>query len=150
MLDQALFSDACRCVISNAIEAFASGGELSVVTGIDPRYNMVSVAQDTIIKYTGEKIIAKVTAITPMEIAYLKFEFLDGPKYTLLKNDVQSIKYANGTIDLFEKTSASPVKQENGNSTAGSSGTDKNNDKIFYGVNVSPVYVIKYHNHRVS
>jgi hypothetical protein len=60
-------------------------------------------SQDTIIKYSGERIIAKVLEITASEVKYKKFDFQDGPTYADNKFDVQQIKFANGVKEYFER-----------------------------------------------
>jgi hypothetical protein len=60
-------------------------------------------SQDTIIKYSGERIIAKVLEITSTEIKYKKIDFQDGPTYVENKFDVQQIKFANGVKEYFER-----------------------------------------------
>ncbi len=59
-------------------------------------------AQDTILKFNGEKIAAKITEITTTEVKYKKIDFLDGPLYILNKSDIQLIKYANGLKEEFQ------------------------------------------------
>lgn len=60
-------------------------------------------SQDIIQGVNGEKIKAKVLEINPSEIKYKRFDNPDGPTYTILKADVGSIQYPNGTIDVFSK-----------------------------------------------
>ena len=60
------------------------------------------VAQDTIIKNNGDQIRAKVTDVNSSEIKYKKFDFLDGPNYTIKKSEVNTIRYSNGVRDHFE------------------------------------------------
>ena len=43
-------------------------------------------AQDTIVKLSGDIILAKVSEITPTEIKYKRFDFQDGPTYVELKS----------------------------------------------------------------
>lgn len=71
-------------------------------------------AQDTIVKYNGDKIFVKVSDISSSEIKYKRTDFPDGPSYSISKNDVQLIKYANGTREFFEKSTETqtPVKKD--------------------------------------
>ena len=58
-------------------------------------------AQDIITKKDGTDISAKVTELTISEVKYKKYNNLSGPIYTILKSDVLTIKYENGTRDVF-------------------------------------------------
>ena len=58
-------------------------------------------AQDWIILKNGNVIEAQVTEISPSEIRYKRFYHLDGPVIVILKNDVLSIRYGNGTVEIF-------------------------------------------------
>lgn len=63
--------------------------------------SVVTHAQDTIIKRTGEVITAKVIEVNIGEISYKRADLLDGPLFVINKDDIQKIKYLNGTIDVF-------------------------------------------------
>ena len=58
-------------------------------------------SQDLIIKKNGDNIKCKVIEISLTEVKYKKFENIDGPIYTLLSKEIESIKYENGTKDIF-------------------------------------------------
>ena len=58
-------------------------------------------AQDTIVKKTGEKIIAKVVGVNKVEIQYRKLENPDGPIYAIERIFVLEILYANGLKENF-------------------------------------------------
>jgi hypothetical protein len=60
-------------------------------------------AQDTIVKYNGESILAKIIEINPTEVKYKKFTFQDGPLYVEAKAGIKMIKYSNGTKEEFPK-----------------------------------------------
>lgn len=64
-------------------------------------------AQDIITKRNGEEIQAKVLNINDKEINYIKWTNLNGPTYTILKNEVFMIKYENGEKDVFNETQSS-------------------------------------------
>ncbi len=63
----------------------------------------VNYAQDTIITFNNEKIIAKILEISPIEIKYKKFNFLDGPTFTDKKSDVLMIIFSNGMKEEFKQ-----------------------------------------------
>lgn len=68
--------------------------------------------QDTLRFTRGEVKAVKVMEIGINEIKYVRFDNPTGPMYTVNKDDVQSIKFANGQIDVFEKK-AEPTTQQN-------------------------------------
>lgn len=59
------------------------------------------IAQDTIIKYSKDKVIAKILEISPEEVKYKKFDFQDGPTYIDKKSDIKMIIFANGVKETF-------------------------------------------------
>ena len=61
-------------------------------------------AQDAIIMNNGTEMKVKVQEITVNEVKFKKWDNINGPLYTLLKNDVFMIKYENGSKDTFMKT----------------------------------------------
>lgn len=58
-------------------------------------------SQDVITKKTGEDIQSKVIEIGQDEVKYKKFDFQEGPTYTLLKSEIFLIRYENGSKDIF-------------------------------------------------
>lgn len=60
-------------------------------------------SQDIITNKTSEDISAKVLEVTTSEIKYKKFDYLNGPTFTILKSNVLMIRYENGTKDIFNK-----------------------------------------------
>ncbi|MFI5204239.1 MAG: DUF3575 domain-containing protein [Flavobacteriales bacterium] len=56
---------------------------------------------DTIYTLKNEKIACKVHEIGQIEIKYKKIENPDGPYYTILRERVRSIKYANGFEEMI-------------------------------------------------
>lgn len=70
-----------------------------------------SFAQDNIIKQDGTEIKAKILEVGSVEIRYKKTANLEGPTYTIEKNEVFMIQYANGTSDLFEKKEGQKEEQ---------------------------------------
>jgi hypothetical protein len=69
-----------------------------------------SFAQDTITKFNNEKIIAKILEISPSEIKYKKFNFLDGPTYIDKKSDVKMIVFSNGMKEEFKQEQAKKIE----------------------------------------
>lgn len=60
-------------------------------------------AQDTIVKRSGDTIIAKILEINPIEIKYKKINFLDGPTYVEQKSFIKMIAYQGGRKEFFEE-----------------------------------------------
>lgn len=69
-------------------------------------------AQDTIITMNNESIIAKVTEISPREVKYKKYDYLDGPTYIQNKSDLKMIRYANGRSEIFISGNTNTLKKE--------------------------------------
>jgi len=67
-------------------------------------------AQDMIVKKDGSIVKAKITEISEDQIKYKKADNPDGPSYTLSKENVTSINYANGEVEKFD-TKAKPSKK---------------------------------------
>ncbi len=61
-------------------------------------------AQDKILLRSGDELNAKVTEITETEVKFKKFDNLNGPTHVIYKSDVFSIKYENGTKDVFNNS----------------------------------------------
>lgn len=59
-------------------------------------------AQDTIVFKNTDEVLAKVTAVTPTEVSYKRWDNLDGPVYTTNSSSIFYIKYQNGTKDVFD------------------------------------------------
>jgi hypothetical protein len=60
--------------------------------------------QDTIVLVNGSSVISKVLEINLKDIKYKKYDNLSGPNYLILKDDVETIKYENGTIETFQNS----------------------------------------------
>lgn len=60
-------------------------------------------AQDKIFRRDGETIDAKIKTVGTKTITYSRFDNQSGPEYTVLKTEVASIKYQNGSEDVFEQ-----------------------------------------------
>ena len=71
--------------------------------------NMIK-AQDTLSMRSGENMLVKVIEVGTSEVKYRKLDNLNGPIFSILKSDLLTIKYENGTKDDF-----SSVKKEENN-----------------------------------
>ena len=60
-----------------------------------------SFAQDIITKKDGTDIQAKVLEVNENEVKYKRYDYLDGPIFTMLKSDILIVRYENGTNDVF-------------------------------------------------
>lgn len=71
-------------------------------------------SQDKIVLRNGNEITGKVIEITINEVKYKKQENLQGPLISILKEDVYSIKYENGTTDFInhENKTAQSIKKD--------------------------------------
>lgn len=71
-------------------------------------------AQDIIFLKDGSEIKAKVTEVLPTEIKYKRFDNLEGPLYTMLKQDVLLVKYQNGQNEVFsqQKQATEPIVED--------------------------------------
>ena len=75
-------------------------------------YN-TSYSQDSIYLKNGSVLPSKVFELTTTEIKYKRFENLEGPIYTILKKDVSSIKYKNGTQEVITDVNVMASSSEN-------------------------------------
>lgn len=66
-------------------------------------------AQDIIVTKKSEKIEAKITDVEQDRIKYKKFNYQEGPTYTIKKSEIASVIYQNGDVETFseEEVSAS-------------------------------------------
>jgi hypothetical protein len=67
-------------------------------------------AQDTIIKMNNESVPAKILEISQNEIRYTRSDIPNGPVYTIKKDDIQRIKYSNGSSDAFNSSQTAAEK----------------------------------------
>jgi len=76
-------------------------------------------AQDTIyIKKQDSHIITKIIEVSSTEVKYKKFDYQDGPTYTINKQDLNKIVYKNGDVEMYgqqnnRKKSDSPIPTSN-------------------------------------
>ena len=73
-----------------------------------------SFSQDVITKKSGAEIEARILKIGPSEIEYKRFDNPDGPIFTMLKSDIATIRYENGTEDDFQEEEKQPVNTFSG------------------------------------
>ena len=59
-------------------------------------------AQDTITKRNGEKLVVKLVEVNPDNVRYRRFDYQDGPVFTLSKQEIKILVYANGKSESFE------------------------------------------------
>lgn len=64
-------------------------------------------AQDVIITRDSKKIEARVLEVNEETIRYKKYSNPDGPEYVHPKNDIITIVYENGRVEVFEMENAS-------------------------------------------
>jgi len=89
-------------------------------------------AQDTIYTKAGKTINAKVYEVTQNEIRYQSSSNLEGPMYTIDKNQVSSIEYKNGTKDAFaDEPSNSNQSQTNQSTQANSNPNNYTSDDVY-------------------
>jgi hypothetical protein len=68
-------------------------------------------AQDTIMKNNGEMVQAKIIEISPTEIKYKKFNFIDGPTYIENKSGIKYVIFSNGLKEQFSVQETLPQPQ---------------------------------------
>jgi hypothetical protein len=61
----------------------------------------VCLSQDLIIYKNGKEVRGKITEVTRTEIKFKKEENPDGPVYSLLKSEIFTIQFANGSQEVF-------------------------------------------------
>jgi hypothetical protein len=75
-------------------------------------------SQDVITNKSGEDIQAKILEVGQTEIKYKKFDYQNGPIFSIAKSEVLMIRYENGSKDIFNEEK----KTENISSSSSSSG----------------------------
>lgn len=63
-------------------------------------------SQDIITLKSGDEVKAKVTEINGTEVKYKKSNNLDGPIYSVHKNEIFMVKYENGEKEMFNNASS--------------------------------------------
>ncbi len=67
-------------------------------------------SQDTIRLNNGEIKVVKINEVGIENIKYHNFNNIEGPVYIVPKNEVRTIRYSSGLVEVYRKTSA-PVYQ---------------------------------------
>lgn len=67
-------------------------------------------AQDVIVRRNGQSVEARITEVNPDNVRYKRFDNPDGPTFTILISDIQSITYENGTTDVFQEAAPAPAQ----------------------------------------
>jgi len=96
-----------------------------------------SYGQDKIYKRTGDVVDAKIKSVGTKTITYLRFDNQTGPEYTILKAEVEKIKYQNGSEDEFPAGRRQHVAQ--GDAGGEEKGTNKKLDGNPNVISVSPM-----------
>jgi len=90
-------------------------------------------AQDIIFLKNGDEIKAMVSEINIDVIKYKKFDNPEGPAYSLKKSEVFMVKYANGTKDVFNTHTETPIALAG---TEAQTFTDARDGKIYKTVTI--------------
>ncbi len=69
-------------------------------------FSAAIMADDIIITKDAQRINAKIEEIGLDVLKYRRSDNLNGPLYTISKNDVASVVYENGSVEVFETKSA--------------------------------------------
>jgi hypothetical protein len=69
---------------------------------------------DTIIFYEGTRLIAKVESISRAEVKYRKCNNLQGPLYIEVTDYISSIRYSNGTREVFKEVQTPAFNVDSG------------------------------------
>jgi hypothetical protein len=99
-------------------------------------------SQDSIFKTSGEVIQAKILEVSPSEIKYKKFNFLDGPTYIESRSGIDYVIYSNGLKEKMLVTAAppKPAPADGG----GSDYYDPNTQKSLHVDKMQPYGAAKY------
>ncbi|CAN5908419.1 hypothetical protein BH11BAC7_BH11BAC7_19430 [soil metagenome] len=65
--------------------------------------SLLSYSQDKIFLRSGDTLVAKILTVTDDIVTYKLFNYQDGPSFTVSKEKISKITYANGTVDNFNK-----------------------------------------------
>src|SRR6218665_3176204 len=69
-------------------------------------------AQDMIVKKDGSILKGKIMEVSEESVKYKKADNPDGPMYTISKENILSINYANGEVEKLDKQPAKKAKSE--------------------------------------
>ena len=65
--------------------------------------SFLAFAQDIIITKDKEQIHAKILEVSKDDIRYKKISYQDGPIFTLSMDDVLTIAYENGEVEVYDE-----------------------------------------------
>ena len=68
-------------------------------------------AQDRIVFRNADEVKAKVISITDNDVTYIAWDNLEGPSYTISKNNILFIEYKNGKKEVINADNNSAAKQ---------------------------------------
>lgn len=68
----------------------------------------VGFSQDVITLADGRTVNAKILELTPEMVKYKKSDNLEGPTYTVKKEEISKIKFANGSEEIFTAKKSEP------------------------------------------
>ncbi|MDR0830252.1 MAG: hypothetical protein LBN95_09125 [Prevotellaceae bacterium] len=90
---------------------------------------------DIIITKTSQKIEAKILEIGIDDVKYKKFNYQDGPTYTVKKCEIASINYKNGEVEVFPcdkpaQSSSQSYDYQTGTSSGSTAQTQKLPDNL--------------------
>ena len=91
-------------------------------------------AQDLMVLRDGNIIDVNVLEISATEIKYRRIDHLDGPLIIVLVSDVLSIRYQNGTTQIFTNAQASQAERTQ---VTGTSQRSKDQDKFIFGISAN-------------
>jgi hypothetical protein len=95
------------------------------------------IAQDLVVLRDGNMIEAKVIEISSLEIRYKRFDNLEGPTIVIPKTEVLSIRYENGTTEVFNSP---PTNQQ----AVRTQTTAIDPDRFIFGINANAGGAIGY------
>ncbi len=72
-------------------------------------FSSIAFAQDILVLNSGKEIQSKVVEVNPYLIIYTSWEKQEGTHFSIAKTEVNSIKFANGSVEVLNKvTPVSP------------------------------------------
>lgn len=99
-------------------------------------YCLSAVSQDIIMMRDGTEIMSKALKVSNLEIEYKKWSNLEGPTYSISRDQVFMIKYQNGEKDIFDLKEINISTDEKTFNTEIT--PDDNNSRLIYRINSMP------------
>jgi len=90
-------------------------------------------AQDKIFLKAGNSIEAKILEINQNDVKYKKFDNLEGPTFTMYKNEVHMIEYENGQSEIFKNDKPAETNDEVFSEKQTSKGLKRNRFEASFG-----------------